>query len=149
MNQACFNLTKCILILFLIVQLLLFLYMIAKSGLRLILMRQDDVFSVDDKRNINFNKYLLIQITIMQIVHTIFFIYVLIKDKTIGIILMIICTLIQLIAKLTIKKAFVHEELFITLFVLDFINLFFALTLIPKQSKGFKFKMIFKNSFFA
>lgn len=149
MNQACFNFTKCICIIFLLIQLLIYLYSVITAGSQHILYRQDDQLSVDDRRNVNFTKYLLIQLTVMQILHSIFFIYAIIRDRTIGILLMIICTLIQLVAKLTIKKSFVQDEIFVAQFVVDFIILFFTLTLIPKQTKGFKYKMIFKNTFFG
>ena len=102
MNQACYNLTKCICVCLLIVQLLIFIYLVATSGRKHILFRQDDSLSMDDRRNVNFTKYLLIQLTVMQVLHTIFFIYVIMKNKTIGILLAIICILIQMIAKLTI-----------------------------------------------
>lgn len=71
------------------------------------------------------------------------------KNKTIGVLLMIICTFIQLLAKLTIKKAFLQEEVFITIVVFDFMILTFALTLMPKLSKGFKSSLLFKNTFFV
>ena len=149
MNQACFNFTKCICIIFLLIQLLIYLYSIITSGARHILYRQDDQLSVDDRRNVNFTKYLLIQLTVMQILHSLFFIYTIVKDRTIGILLMVVCTFIQLVAKLTIQKPFVPEEIFVTQFVVDFIVLFFTLTLIPKQTKGFNYRMIFKNTFFG
>lgn len=149
MNQACFNFTKCICIVFLLIQLLIYLYSVITSGSRHIIYRQDDQLSVDDRRNVSFTKYLLIQLTVMQLLHGVFFVWAIVKDKTIGILLMVICTLIQLVAKLTVQKPFVPEEIFITQFVVDFIILFFTLTLIPKQTKGFNYRMIFRNTFFA
>lgn len=148
MNQAAYNLVKTLCGLFLSIQLFIWLYLIATSANRLILFRQDESLSVDDRRNINFTKYLVIQITVMMILHTIFYIYALYKNRSIGILMMVISFVIQILAKLTMKKVFMDEELFVALFVLDFLIIFSSLSVIPRQTKGFKFKMLFRNTMF-